>query len=405
MLKPFNGAFKVACSLTIILSCLNGTARAEQYYDAGLKLFQAKKYADAARYFEQSIKDAPWESNTFYYCALTYHYMGNFKKAAEKYGECVERFPGTQACNQSMAALKVVDPDYFKRKKTAEAVAAAAAAKANSPGASATQAAVPEKGTVEGQEQTRVFYRLNDRDKVVDVRVNGRPTRAILDVNGETTSFSRQQLASLGINTDKNTTEIKGEIALGGVVRKNFPITVEDTGLPARLGNSFLEAFNVDINDGAKTVDLRRKSAGSTTAGASIPFAREGKSLLVTVDINGHPTQMVFDPDASGDMHFTPQQARNAGIKVDEAELEHKSPTDMPVRGDPNWVPPDEQTPSAKIVSVRLRLGPIERPHVTAKISEQGGPKKPTFGPELIHGGGYKYDIDYKTNKIILTRK
>src|SRR5258708_1711065 len=60
MNKPGCGAINVAFSVLLALSCTCGAVRADQFYDAGLKSFQAKKYPDAARYFEQAIKNAPW---------------------------------------------------------------------------------------------------------------------------------------------------------------------------------------------------------------------------------------------------------------------------------------------------------------------------------------------------------
>lgn len=403
MLKILSGSnWKQFLALSICLF-ISAPVQADQYYDAGLKSFQSKNFSLAAQYFEQSIKDAPWESNTYYYCALAYHYLGDFKKASAKYAECLERFPGTKACDQSMAALKVIDPGYFKRK--AEAVAAAAAANAGKPAASAGAGGASEdKGTVEG-EQSRVFFRKNASDMVVDVRVNGRNTRAIFDPNGESTSFSRQQLASLVINPEKGATEMRMEIALGGVTRKNFPVTISDSSAPARIGNSFLDAFNVNVDENAKVIDLKRRSAVSGAA-ASVSFTREGKDIiLVSCEINGRATQMMFDKDADG-VTFTHKQAKSAGLKVDDADAGAKPPPgEGPQRGDPNWVPEEDRAAPPKVLSVRMKFGPVERQHVSCQIHEQGNFKYPKFGPDFVTSGGYKYDMDYKSSKIIFTRK
>jgi hypothetical protein len=403
MHKPFRDAFKLAVCLSVLLSLSCGAAFAEKYYDAGLKFFKDKKYSEATRYFEQSIKEAPWDSNAFYYSALSYHYMGDFKKAAERYGDCIERFPGTPACSQATAALKAVDPQFFQRKKTTQEKTTTG----SSPKTTSSEDANPaDKGTIEGQDQTRLFFRMSDKDKVVDVRVNGRTTRAIFDPAGEGTSFSRDQLNAIGVRLDKNATEFKGEIALGGIVRKNFPIVVEDTGLPARIGSSFLDAFSVDVNEAGKTIDLKRRSAKTTTttaAAAGVGFTREGKSLVVGAEINGHGTQMIFDPDGSG-ITLTTQQAKSVGIRFEDAEVEHKNPAELPQRGEAGFVSPEERGPAAKLVSFRMKFGPIERLEVSGKVAEQG-PKKPTFGPDFISGAGYKFDIDYKANRIYLTRK
>jgi hypothetical protein len=376
---------------------------ADQYFDAGLKSFQAKKYKEATSYFEQSIKNQPWESITFYYCALAYHYAGDFKKAAEKYGDCVERFPGTQASTSALAALKVIDPQYLTRKAAAVAAATAAAKNAGAGGSTSPSAAAEDKGTVEG-DQSRVNFRMVGSDKVVNVRINGRNTPVIFDPNSENTSFSRSQLSSLAINPDKSSTKMKCEIALGTVTRKNFPITVDDSGQPAKIGNSFLDAFNITVNDSGKFIDLKRKSATGGGAAGAIAFSKEGKLLLINGELNGRQVRMIFDPDGEG-LSMTAAQAKAAGLKADEADAVHQSPGEGPQRGDPNWVPPEDRATGPKVMSARMKLGPVERPNTNLQIIETGGAAYPKIGADFISGNGYKYDIDYKSNKIMLTRK
>lgn len=411
MQKLCRGSFRIALSLILLASSIGGTAAlADQYYDAGLKSFKSNKFSEAAQYFEVSIKNAPWESNAFYYCALAYHYMKDYKKAEEKYADCIARFPGTEAGNSSMAALKALDPDYLKRKQAELAAKASAPTSKAGAGASGGSSgsgaggAAQDKGTVEGT-ATRVFYRMNDRDKVVDVSINGKATRAIFDQNGETTSFSRQQLGSLGINLPKTTTEMRGQVAIGAVVRKNFPITVEDTAQPARIGGSFLDAFSVVVSETGKTIDLKRKDGAAAAAGTGVGFTRDGKILMVSVEINGRSTQMAFDPEGGGELQFTTQQAKSMGLKLDDADTVRKPNSELPQPGEPGYIPPDERKDiSHQVLSVRMKCGPVERPSVTCKITETG-PKKPTFGPDFFTSNGYKFDIDYKSNKIMLTRK
>jgi hypothetical protein len=56
-------------------------------------------------------------------------------------------------------------------------------------------------------------------------------------------------------------------------------------------------------------------------------------------------------------------------------------------------------------MSARMKLGPVERPNTNLQIIETGGAAYPKIGADFISGNGYKYDIDYKSNKIMLTRK
>lgn len=378
-------------------------ASADQYYDAGIKLFQTKKYPEAARYFEESIKTSPWESNTYYYCALTYHYMGDFKKAAGRYGDCLERFPGTTAATQATAALQKVDPGYFKRKQEEAKAKEAAAAAVGAQASGGTKASSQDKGTIEG-DVARLTYKINQGDKVVEVKVNGRGTPAIFDQNAENTVFSRQQLASVGFTPEKGAIETRANVSLGTVTRKNFPFTIDDSGAPAKIGNSFLDAFNVNIDEKSRYIDLKRKSQVSGSD-AAVSFAKAAQDLIVSVDINGRSVQMVFDPKESG-VNFTTQQAKNAGLKVDDAEAGQKPPPgEGPQRGEAGWIPEEDRGAPPKNLSVRMKFGPVERKGVSLQIHESGAWKYPKFGPDFVTSGGYKYEIDYKSNKILFTRK
>lgn len=378
-------------------------AQADQFYDAGLKAFQGKKFAEAAAYFEQSIKAAPWESNAFYYCALAYHYKGDFKNAIDKYGQCVERFPGTQACNNAMDALKRIDPGYFKRRVDAVAKADAAGRASSGKQGGTTAAAEKDMGTVEG-DAARVLFRLNGGDRVVDCFINGRSTRAIFDPNSESTSFSRQQLAALAITPPKGSIEMRCDVKIGGITRRNFPVTIDDGGMPAKIGTSFTDSFSVNVDDNAKSIDLRKKTSGGIGA-TSISFTTDNKSnIIVPVEVNGRSAQMILDPGGSG-LSMDAIQAKGLGLKTDDAETQHRVPGEGPQRGEAGWVPDEDRAPQAKLLAVRLKLGPCVQNGVTCKINETSDAKYPTVGADFITGGGYKFDIDRRSRRLTLTRK
>lgn len=296
-LEPSVVGFAVATGLVVAVMCqLPGMAGAD--FDNGLKLFKGKRYAEAAKSFEKAAAETPWESSPLYYAALAYHYAGDYKHATEKYDGLVQKFPGTAACNNAMAALKVVDPGYFKRKENERALKAAGQSSGSGSGAAA---AAQDTGTVEGELQTRVYFTKQADDKLVDAKVGSRGIRVILDQHGEDTAFTKGQLAALGVQATGKQARV--DLSIGGVVRKNFPVTVDDNvGSTPRVGNSFLNAFTVDVDSAASFVDLRRKSSGSTQAasGNQVNFKREGKDVIVDVAVNGRTTGMIFDPQGSG---------------------------------------------------------------------------------------------------------
>lgn len=375
-------------------------AFADQYADQGMKLFNAKNYGQAAAYFEQSIKNAPWETASYYYCALSYHYLKDFKKAMMRYAEVVEKFPGTPASNNSLAAINAIDPNYFK--KSTPGLRPASGGTAGAGTVSTGGSAAEDKGTVEGQAQTRINFRANQSDKVVDVRINGRSTRAIFDPNGESTSFSRQQLTALAVPVPKGAGEMKAEIDLGGVVRKGFPVSISDDGSPARIGQSFLDAFNYKVDEGGKWIDLKRKSGGGSGSGSEVAFTKDGKDLVVQAEINGRGTAMIYEPSGEG-LEMTTRQAKSLGLRVDEAEEKKVDPNEGPQRGDPNWVSPEDRPSGPKTMQLRLKFGPIEKAGVQCHIHETG-PKYPKFSADAL-GSGWQIDIDYKASKIRFNKK
>lgn len=397
-LEPSVVGFAVATGLVVAVMCqLPGMAGAD--FDNGLKLFKGKRYAEAAKSFEKAAAETPWESSPLYYAALAYHYAGDYKHATEKYDGLVQKFPGTAACNNAMAALKVVDPGYFKRKENERALKAAGQSSGSGSGAAA---AAQDTGTVEGELQTRVYFTKQADDKLVDAKVGSRGIRVILDQHGEDTAFTKGQLAALGVQATGKQARV--DLSIGGVVRKNFPVTVDDNvGSTPRVGNSFLNAFTVDVDSAASFVDLRRKSSGSTQAasGNQVNFKREGKDVIVDVAVNGRTTGMIFDPQGSG-IQMSLKAAKALGLKVDEAEEAFRSPAEGPQRGEPGWVPPDERPPASKFIYVqRVKLGPVDKNGAQIQVNEKDS-RYPKVGADLV--SGWKFDIDYQANVIRFRR-
>lgn len=392
--------------LTGVLSAFlfNSAVYADAYAEQGMKLFKQKSYAKAAAYFEESIKNVPWESQPYYYAALSYHYQRDFKKATEKYGMLVEKFPGTEASNNAIAALNQIAPNYLNSKNAAPAGGSGKSAVAAAAAAAGSAANKEDKGTVEGQPQTRITFRKNQSDNVIDVRINGRTTRAIFDPNAESTTFSRQQLQALAIQVPKGASEFKGDIDLGGVVRKNAPITVDDSGQPAKIGQSFLEAFTYRIDEVSKYIDIKRKG-GTAARGSEISFTRDGKDIIVSVEVNGRAASMVYDSQGGEGVEMNSKQAKSIGLKTDEAEERKVDPNEGPQRGDPNWVSPEDRPSGPKHMPVRVKFGPMEKVGVNCAIVETHAGKYPKFSGNAVNDGSWVIDVDYKTNKIRFTKK
>lgn len=388
---------------TVVAALVSASAGlADELFDQGVSLFKRRDYVKAAATLEKSIANAPWESSSYYYCALSYHYAKDFKRAAEKYAALVEKFPGTQASQNAEVALRQVDPGYFSRKKSQHQKKGGLA----SAGGESTSKE-QDKGTVEGDPQTRVYFAKQGDSALLDVKVGGKAIKAALDQHGESTAFSRGQLQALGIQVQPGQKEARVDLALGGVVRKNFPISVDDSvGTEPKIGKSFLDAFIYQIDDRSNTLSLTRKSgtgsASSEKSGPQVSFNKQGKDIIVQAEVNGRSSQMIFDPNADG-IVLSVRQARGLGLKVDDAEEKYQSPAELPQRGDPNWVPPEDRQAAPKFLNAsRFKFGPIDKSNITLQVTEKES-KYPTMGAGVI--SGYKFDIDYQSNVIRFSKR
>ncbi|MBY0358747.1 MAG: hypothetical protein K2W82_12155 [Candidatus Obscuribacterales bacterium] len=379
------------------LVCLPA-AWADKYCDEGIKLFQKKDYKKAIGYFEQAIGETPWETKPYYYSALSYHYLGDYKKAAVKYAAIIERFPGTPASQNATQALKALNPGYFRQNPTAGGSAGAAPASASSASENTGNS------TIEGS-QTRVYFNKSGRDMIVDARVNGRGIKVVFDPAAEHTSFSRGQLQALAVPVQAGSKEQRIDLQLGQLTRKNFEVKVDEaTGGQPRLGQSFIGAFAYQVDNGGNWIDLQRKSGSS--AGSlgknDVPFVRSGKDILVAVEINGRSLTAAFDPNADG--IIIPQKlAKSVGLAADEAEEVKPLPSEGPQRGEAGWVSQDERQSGPKqLVVRRLKFGPVEKSNVTVQLVDSAS-RYAKIGADFV--STWRYDVDYSVNVIHFNRR
>lgn len=370
-------------------------ALADKYCDEGIKLFQKKDYKKAIGYFEQSIGETPWETKPYYYSALSYHYLGDYKKAAAKYAAIIERFPGTPASQNATQALKALNPGYFRQNTNVSAPAA---------GATVQTAEDSGSSTIEGS-QTRVYFSKSGRDMIVDVRVNGRGIKAVFDPAAEHTSFSRGQLQALAVPLKAGSKEQRIDLQLGQLTRKNFEVKVDEaTGGQPRLGQSFIGAFAYQVDNGGNWIDLQRKSgsAAGFLGKNDVSFVRNGKDILVPVEINGRPLTAAFDPNSDG--VIIPQKlAKSVGLAAEDAEETKPLPSEGPQRGEAGWVSQDERQSGPKqLVVRRLKFGPVEKSNVTVQLVDNAS-RYAKIGADFV--STWRYDVDYSVNVIHFNRR
>ncbi|MBP6747926.1 hypothetical protein KA344_22045, partial [bacterium] len=243
-----------------------GEARADSYAE-GSKLFQAKKYASAAKCFDASIKQNPGNDNAYYYHALALHYAKDFKGAIAEYGRIVSHFPSSQAADHSRRALMALDP-VLLRKLSPELFTAAAPAAARSAGSNIISGSrYGSSGSSSPDDHYPPEAKLNFTKEVglmfVEAQFNNRPMKVTFDTGSQGTTLGKNHLQSLGLPEPTGPRNSLGywdmrlNIKLGGIERNNFPCAIKESMLDSpSIGQSFFKDFVYTVDNNAQTIRL-----------------------------------------------------------------------------------------------------------------------------------------------------
>jgi Tetratricopeptide repeat len=385
-------AFRRSLSLALII--LSGGASgvyADGYFDQGRVYFEKKQYAKALPYFHKACADSPWDSTSAYYEALCYHNTGDWAHAKDAYKSIVQHFPGTPASQNAMGALKILDPRYLQEysKKQTEVTAAPA-----TPTAAPTVdvAALLAKVQVTAPNENKIpVTRVTDKTWV-DGSVNGRGFK--FDFSGDSTTISTKDAKSMNLTVNSGHAIVT--VKVGQISEYSFPLAVEDTQAP-KLGTDFFQKFAYTLEP--SNIVATKKSGASTQASSwDIPFAKKGKDIVISLQVNGRNVSAILDPDGSENV-VPRNRCREFGLDaVDSSSVDRYDPVmnpSGPLRGQAGWGEVKEITAAeAKIV-----VGPASS-QVRFKIDDHATDAKVT--PGIF--GSWKYQLDPAANKIHFTR-
>jgi clan AA aspartic protease (TIGR02281 family) len=389
----------VACGVLALAVLVNGSgALADASFNQGVKLYGQRNFKGAVSAFESSIKTSPWDASAYYYLAMSYHQLGNYTQAKERYKQIVSVFPNTPAAQNAIAALQRLDPDYY-RKITGGSTSVAAAAAGSS--AAAGDPSLPEAA--------RVYFTRQGNSLIVDAEVNNRSMKMVFDTGAEVCAFGKNHLRALSIAPPEGeasgfasgvgsagsvkTWNMRVNLKVGGIMRRNFPIVVqENLDTSPLLGQTFFSDYTYVIDNGANSIAFTKKGA-TRHAGAdayAVPFTREGKEMIVTVQINGRSCPMIFDTGAEG-VTFSAGQVKNLGISIpDDATPEvHQG-----IAGTTNAVSFEVST---------MKLGPVEKRNIKIGVVESSNMPKPLLGQSFF--GDWQYTIDNQAKLIHFLRR
>ena len=395
-------------------------------YALGVKQFGAKTYPLAAANFKKAIAANPKNDSARYYYALSLHYNKDIAGATKAYAELIRMMPDSNGASYARAALAKLDAallsslpmpsraaqqTYSQPGSTTSAASAGGAATAqfrqSSPVASNPNDKLPD--------DCRIYYTLENNSFVLDAYVNGRPMKMIFDTGAEICAFGKDNLAAAGIPapTGQSTGTAHGvgdggaqatwgmnvDLKVGTIERKNFHIKVQDSvNGHALLGQTFFQDFTYTIDNGAHSIHFvkKRNSAGSSYAvdpsrdPNAVPFVRQGNELVVTVAVNGRPTQLYFDTGATS-VSLTKAQCKQLGITIPE------DAENMEVIGIAG-------STRAKLFNVRtLKMGPIEKRDFPIHVSDSEVAGLGLLGQTFYND--HQYTIDYERGYIHFLRR
>ncbi len=395
-------------------------------YALGVKQFGAKTYPLAAANFKKAIAANPKNDSARYYYALSLHYNKDIAGATKAYAELIRMMPDSNGASYARAALAKLDaallsslpmPSRAAQQTYSQPGSTARAATAG--GASQEQfrqsSSVASNPNDKLPDDCRIYYTLENNSFVLDAYVNGRPMKMIFDTGAEICAFGKDNLAAAGIPapTGQSTGTAHGvgdggaqatwgmnvDLKVGTIERKNFHIKVQDSvNGHALLGQTFFQDFTYTIDNGAHSIHFvkKRNSAGSSYAvdpsrdPNAVPFVRQGNELVVTVAVNGRPTQLYFDTGATS-VSLTKAQCKQLGITIPE------DAENMEVIGIAG-------STRAKLFNVRtLKMGPIEKRDFPIHVSDSEVAGLGLLGQTFYND--YQYTIDYERGYIHFLRR
>ncbi|HNB21126.1 MAG TPA: aspartyl protease family protein [Candidatus Melainabacteria bacterium] len=408
----FPKASVLAYFAVFIYGCMPPSAAgADQYFDYGLKMFQARNYKVAAQYFDVRLKSNPNDSYAQYYRGLCYHVGGNLDDAKNLYQSVI--------ANGSDANIKALAQ---KQLSIIERVQGAAAAFSPSVKGSSTTANIPSGNSRPGDDDddnrvlptvvppnAKAYFTITPghNDMNVDGAVNKRRMTFCFDTGASVPMLGKNHLRELGIHppTTPATSKVGGiggtveswtmklDVTIGGITKK-IPVTVtEEWDHAPLLGQDFFSDIDYEIDNIGHCIHFSKSSAIAKDDTYSIPFQRIGKHLYVQLEgEKGKKTQMIVDTGAEGIL-FSPSNVRELGLDTTGGETEyHKG------------VGGSGTTEAVGFVVDMLRLGPIVVRNVKCS-ADVGG--KGMIGKEGAAGllgqaffSGWRFTIDNRNQRL-----
>jgi len=413
--KVLSMALPLLCAALMAGAAVGADKRTE-----AIALYNAKDYRGASLLLDEYLAANNRDPYAAYYAAMANQQIGNSNKARTYYRLVYTLAPTSQIGGFARDILLKLDPSFAATlpKSTATAGSSSSStAKGAAGGSSTSDAPAVFDPSLPGE--CNIPYDKSGNGLEIDVYLNGKCVRMILDTGAPGICIGKEQMESVGLkppsgkpddqtggssNSDMiNVWNTTATVRVGQIERRNFPVEVLETNhAHPLLGQTFFKEFEYTVDQSAGLIRFRQKAiaarATNNSANAvAVPykFREAGHRIIVNAEVNGKPCPMMFDTgNTSCAVAFSSEKQLTAlGIKIPEdAELV----TTVGVSG---------SGACSRFPVNRIKLGPIEKTNVYVNVNH-GTPddrEEPLLGEPFI--SGYEYRIDSAKHLIYFTRR
>ncbi|HNB21545.1 MAG TPA: retroviral-like aspartic protease family protein [Candidatus Melainabacteria bacterium] len=394
------------CALALLT--LNKAFAADSVAQA-YKLYQEKRYKEAAQMFEFFASTPMPDPNVCYYAALSNQAAGNTSKAKTFYKQVVYLSPNSTIAQYAQSVLRKLEPG--------SQYAGSAAVPALSGRAEPAYKSSSGDGTVSGPDEGAVYYRESNNQIWVPVEINNRSIEMELDTGAPSIFVGKNQLEKVGLRPPEgNAYGVTGgssnsnvqsfwimpaNVRVGPFSLNNTPVKVVSNNYASPLlGQAFLQFFDYTVDQSAKCIRFKRKGSGTSTAarqGYPVPFIFQeaGNRIIVDVELNGKKYPMMLDTGNSACTvsFMSVQQATSYGCRP---------PADATI-GTHHGVSGSGRV--LEFTATRIKLGPIDKSNVrvSANMDSPDDAEAPLLGHDFFEG--WQYNIDLKGRTLWLLRR